>query len=135
MTLTYEFVTHSHPYDYKGNPDSWDDTEEFEYDVSYSELLEFFNTISKEEFISGCKHAFSNLSEEYKEFFLDPDNGYAVPEVMNGDEFNWEAIYNNVDGSKDDFITELWFDDVDYFDDELHSYFEDAAKTTYDDTI
>ena len=133
MTLTYEFVTDSYPYEYNGNTDSWDETEEFEYDPSYSELLEFYNILSKEEFISGCEHAFSSLSEEDKEFFLNPDNGYAVPKVMNGDEFNWEAVYENVEGLKDDFISELLFDDIDYFDDELHSYFEDAAKAAYDD--
>ena len=52
MTLTYEFVTDSYPYEYNGNTDSWDETEEFEYDPSYSELLEFYNILSKEEFKS-----------------------------------------------------------------------------------
>ncbi len=133
MTLRYDFVVSSEPYEYNGNLDSWDETEVFEYDPSYEDMKEFFNTISKEEFIAGCEHAFSNLSEEDKAFFLNPDNGYAVPEVMNGNEFNWEAVYNNVGDIKDDIITELLFDAEDYFEDELRSYFEDAARAEFDD--
>lgn len=134
MPIRYDFVVSSEPYEYNGNSDSWDETEVFEYDPSYSELVEFFNTLSKAEFVDGCEHAFSNLNEKEKAFFLNPDNGYAVPEVMDGDKFNWEAVYENTDGLKDDFISELLFDDMDYFDDELHAYFKDAATAAYDDT-
>lgn len=136
MTLTYEFVVSARPFHFMhGGVEDVDydiESEEFEYDPDYDELLKYFNELSEVEFVDGCKHAWENLSEEDKKFFLDPANGYATPENMNSDEFNWNAVYRDLD-IKGDVITELLMNDEKYWEDGLKDYFEDAARDAFED--
>ena len=137
MTLTYEFVVSERPFYFMhGGIEDIDyevETEEFEYDPDYDELLQYFNELSEVEFVDGCEHAWEQLSEEQKAFFLDPKNGYAIPENMNGDEYNWNAVYRDLDG-KGDFITELLWKDPFYWQDELKYHFEEDAREAWKDS-
>ena len=137
MTLRYEFVISERPFYFThGGVEDVDyevETEEFEYEPDYSELLQYFNELSEIEFVDGCEHAWKQLSEEQKAFFLDPKNGYAVPENMNGSKLDWNAIYRDLD-IKGDVISELLMQDSEYWEDELKDHFEQDARIDWENS-
>ena len=137
MTLRYEFVVSERQFYFThGGIEDIDyevETEEFEYEPDYSELLQYFNELSEVEFVDGCEHAWEQLSEEQKAFFLDPNNGYAIPELMNGNEFNWNAVFRDMD-VRGDFISELLQKDEKYWEAELKDHFEEDAREAWKDS-
>lgn len=131
MILSYIFYTNLQPV-YRND---WDveeigDAITFQYEVPYEDALAYYNNLSEVEFVDAAKHAFEQLDDESKAFFLNPENGYAIPELMNGKEFNWNAVYRDMD-LKEDFISEILLDDYEYLEDELKSYFEDDAEKEF----
>lgn len=132
MTLKYEFVVRERPiYRNDWDVDYETETTDFEYDPDYSDLLDFYHQLDKATFIDAGKHAFRSLSDSDKAFFLDPKNGYAIPEYMKNNKFDWAAIYDDIDHN-DDFISEIMMYDQSYMSDELHGYFESDAKEAFD---
>ena len=136
MTLRYEFVTEERPFYFThGGYEDVDyetETTEFEYEPDYDDVLRFFNELSEVEFVDGCKHAWEQLSEEQKAFFLNPDNGYATADNVVGDEFNWNVIYRDLD-IKGDIVSELLLNDEEYWEEALKDEFESAARDAFDD--
>ncbi len=126
MTLTYQFVVKSEPYDYKGNPDSWDETEEFEYDLTIDQVREFYNSLSVEEFIDACEHAYEQQKD--KEYWT--TEYFTADELTENNEPDWNKIFSNKE-LKRQVISDLLFDDEEYFEDQMKEYFYQEAKDEF----
>lgn len=112
MTLWYNFGS--------------DDYDEFEYDVSLSQLRNFFMSLPSEELVDAFQQAFEALPKEDQYAILDErgEKNFACPNYL-----AW------IDDDKEWVISEFLLnnDILELFEDDLHDYFEEEAAEQWRD--
>ena len=112
MTLWYNFGS--------------DDYDEFEYDVSLSQLRNFFMSLPNEELVDAFKQAFEALPKEEQIRLLAErgEKNFACPNFL-----QW------IEDDKEWVISEFLMDNeiLELFKDDLHDEFEESAYEQYSD--
>lgn len=115
------------------------DDEEFEYDLDYGEISDYFEQLPDNQLIEYLEEEYANLSEKDKtellnELLDDPKRN--LIKKMDGTNPVFEPNFKNlIEDDKYWCIEYFIYDNLDVYEDELKDYFEDDAYDSYKDGL
>ena len=107
------------------------DDEEFEYDLEYSDIYEYFNGVPNEELIKYLEQEFDNMSKKDKAELLNEllDDPTTLIKRREGTSITFVPNFENlIEDDKSWCIDTFLYDNLDQYEDELKQYFEDEAR-------
>lgn len=108
--------------------------EEFEYELEYSEIYDYFNGVPNEELIKYLEQEFDNMSKkEQAEIITDlSDDPITLIKRKEGTSITYVPNFKQlIDDDKSWCIDTFLYDNLDQYEDELKQYFEDDAYEAY----
>ena len=108
------------------------DDEEFEYDLEYSDIYEYFNGVPNETLKEYLETEYNNMTEREQSEILNElleDSGRNLIKRRIGTNITFVPNFENlIEDDKSWCIDTFLYDNLDQYEDELKQYFEDEAR-------
>ena len=108
------------------------DDEEFEYELEYSDIYEYFNGVPNETLKEYLETEYNNMTEREQSEILNElleDSGRNLIKRRIGTNITFVPNFENlIEDDKSWCIDTFLYDNLDQYEDELKQYFEDEAR-------